>query len=106
MTKRELLQELEAELECKGNVYKLDENKRHCNKNMIQIANKCLRARDEEMADYLTVIKLKYPNIYRTVTTVKLSSAQFTTALGMTTQRDKLLHNTNQRRKERNDEHY
>lgn len=67
MTKCELLQELQTELEAKG-MYKLDEINANCNKSMIQIAINCLRCSDEEMADYLTVIKLKYPNIYRTVT--------------------------------------
>ena len=67
MTKRELMQELAAELEAKQ-INRLDEINSNCNKDTIQNAIDCLRCPDDVMADYLTVIKLKYPNIYRTVT--------------------------------------
>mgnify|MGYP006921813690 CR=1 FL=1 len=30
--------------------------------------DQCLRTADEQMADYLTIIKLAYPNTYRTIT--------------------------------------
>lgn len=39
----------------------------NCKKSTIEDAIKCLEATDEEMNDYLTVVKLKYPNIYKTV---------------------------------------
>ena len=67
MTKSELLKELAAELEAKQ-INRLDEINANCNKDTLQNAIDCLRCSDETMADYLTVIKLKYPNIYRTVT--------------------------------------
>ena len=67
MTKRELMQELTAGLEAKQ-INRLDGINENCNKDTIQNAINCLRCSDETMADYLTVIKLKYPNIYRTVT--------------------------------------
>ena len=67
MTRRELLKELTAELEAKQ-IYRLDDINANCNKDTLQNAIDCLRCSDDVMADYLTVIKLKYPNIYRTVT--------------------------------------
>ena len=67
MTKRELLTELQDALDEK-NMYNLDGINANCDKNTLQNAIDCLRCSDETMDDYLTVIKLKYPNIYRTVT--------------------------------------
>ena len=67
MTKRELMQELTAELEAKQ-MYRLDGINANCSKVEIQNAIDCLRCSDETMADYLTIVKLKYPNIYRAVT--------------------------------------
>lgn len=39
----------------------------NCKKSTIEDAIKCLEATDEEMNDYLTVVKLKYNNIYKKV---------------------------------------
>lgn len=71
MTKKELMKKLDAlllekempkiELMLGG---KVDWN---CNKATIEDAIKCLEATDEEMNDYLTVFKLKYPNSYNTI---------------------------------------
>ena len=71
MTKRELLAQLKAALTEKG-MFKIDGGNgsigANDNKAMIQNAINCLMATDEEMVDYLTVVKLRYPNIYRTIT--------------------------------------
>lgn len=70
MTKRDLLKKMESLLEEKG-MSKIDDLNgkinENCNKSVIESAIKCLEATDEEMNDYLTVIKLKYPNIYKTI---------------------------------------
>lgn len=39
----------------------------NCSKATIEDAIKCLEATDEEMNDYLTVFRLKYPNSYNTI---------------------------------------
>ena len=67
MTKHELLKKLGAELDAKK-MHRLDDINANCNKDELQNAIDCLRCSDETMSDYLTVVKLKYPNIYRTVT--------------------------------------
>ena len=67
MTKNDMLKELQAELD-KAKMYRLDGINANCSKPEIQNAIDCLRCSDETMNDYLTVVKLKYPNIYRTVT--------------------------------------
>ena len=71
MTKRELLDQLHTALNAKG-MYAIDGGNgaitANDNKATIQNAIDCLMATDEEMRDYLTVIKLRYPNIYRTIT--------------------------------------
>lgn len=71
MTKKDLMKRLEEllaekkmpkiELMLGG---KVDWN---CKKSTIEDAIKCLEATDEEMNDYLTVVKLKYPNTYKTI---------------------------------------
>lgn len=67
MTKRELLQAIRVELDAR-HMYSLDGIGANCNKPELQNALDCLRTTDEQMADYLTVIKLKYPGTYRAVT--------------------------------------
>ena len=67
MKKNDMLRELQAELD-KANMQILDGVNANCSKSEIQNAIDCMRCSDEEMGDYLTVVKLKYPNIYRTVT--------------------------------------
>lgn len=70
MTKRELLEKMENLLKEKG-MHKIEtafnriDSK--CNKATIEDAIKCLEATDEEMNDYLTVVKLVYPNTYKTI---------------------------------------
>ncbi len=70
MTKNELLSRLEELLNEKG-MYKIEtafnriDSK--CNKATIESAIKCLEATDEEMNDYLTVIKLAYPGTYNVI---------------------------------------
>lgn len=71
MTKRELLSKLQELLDGKGMSKielmlggRIGEN---CKKSTIEDAIKCLEATDEEMNDYLTVFKLKYPNSYNTI---------------------------------------
>lgn len=71
MTKKELMNKLNGlltekkmpkiELMLGG---KVDWN---CNKATIEDVIKCLEASDDEMNDYLTVFKLKYPNTYNTI---------------------------------------
>lgn len=71
MTKKDLMKRLEELLEEKKMQKielmlggKVDWN---CKKSTIEDAIKCLEATDEEMNDYLTVVKLKYNNIYKKV---------------------------------------
>ena len=70
MTKRELMQELQTELDKKG-MHKIDNGNGaigwNSTKDEITDALYCLRCPDERMQDYLTVIKLAYPNTYRTI---------------------------------------
>ena len=66
MTKRELMQELQIALDEK-NISSLDGINANCAKHEIENAINCLRCPDETMADYLTVVKLKYPGIYNTI---------------------------------------
>lgn len=72
MTKRELIQELQAALSAKGMFDGIDSGNgtitANDNKATIQNAIDCLQTSDETMNDYLTVVKLAYPNIYRTIT--------------------------------------
>ena len=67
MTKNDMLKELQSELD-KAKMYRLDGINSNCSNGEIQNALDCMRCSDEVMNDYLTVVKLKYPNIYRTVT--------------------------------------
>jgi len=71
MTKRELLSQLQAALTAK-NMFAIDGGNgaigANDNKHTIQNAIDCLQTPDETMNEYLTVIKLAYPNIYRTMT--------------------------------------
>lgn len=71
MTKKDLMDRLEELLEQKKMPKiemmlggKIDLN---CKKSTIEDTIKCLEATDEEMNDYLTVIKLKHPNTYKAV---------------------------------------
>ena len=67
MTKRELLEKLQELLKEKG-MRKIETFSgaigRNDNKSTIEDAIKCLESTDEEMNDYLTVFRLKYPNSY------------------------------------------
>lgn len=71
MTKKDLMKRFEELLEEKKMMKvelmlggRIDWN---CKKSTIEDAIKCLEATDEEMNDYLTVVKLKYNNIYKKV---------------------------------------
>lgn len=70
MTKVEMIKRMEELLEEKG-MHKIDAGNGaigyNDNKATIQGAINCLEATDEEMADYLVVFKLKYPNIYQRI---------------------------------------
>lgn len=71
MTKRDLLLQLQIELDKKG-MFAIDGGNgsigANDNKRTIQNAIDCLQTPDEKMIEYLTVIKLAYPNIHRTIT--------------------------------------
>lgn len=70
MTKKELMNRLE-ELLAEKKIYKIETFSGtigwNDNKATIEDAINCLESTDEEMNDYLTVVKLKYPNIYKTI---------------------------------------
>lgn len=70
MKKIDMLRKLNELLEEKG-MKKIDcgngKVTMNDNKNTIQAAIDCLSASDEEMQDYLTVFKLKYPNSYKMI---------------------------------------
>lgn len=71
MTKKDLMNKLEALL-AEKKMYKIETFSGkigwNSNKSTIEGAIKCLEATDEEMNDYLTVFKLKYPNSYISIT--------------------------------------
>lgn len=70
MTKKDLIDKLEALL-AEKKMHKIETFSGKIgwndNKATIEDAIKCLESTDEEMNDYLTIVKLKYPNIYKTV---------------------------------------
>ncbi len=70
MTKKDLMCKLEELLEEKK-MHKIETFSGKIgwnnNKATIEDAIKCLEATDEEMNDYLTVFRLKYPNSYNTI---------------------------------------
>lgn len=66
MTKAELMKKY-IELLAEKKIRSLDGVSANSNKDTILNAIKCLECTDEEMNDYLTVVKLKYPNIHRTI---------------------------------------
>lgn len=71
MTKKDLMKRLE-ELLAEKEMHKIGHPLGgafgwNSNKATLEDAVKCLEATDEEMNDYLIVIKLKYPNIYNVV---------------------------------------
>lgn len=66
MKKRDLIEKLEKLLEEKG-MYRIDGINRNSNKTSIQAAIKCLELTDEELEEYMTVFKLKFPGSYNTI---------------------------------------
>lgn len=66
MTKSELLKELERQIDSKG-MRRVDGIGGNSRKEEIQNAIDCLACSDGLLDDYMTVIKLKYPNIHRTI---------------------------------------
>ena len=65
MTKNELMKEYTRLTEEKG--IRLDGINYNCNKSEIENAICCLACCDSILEEYLIVIKLKYPNIYKTI---------------------------------------
>lgn len=65
MTKSEMLREY-REL-CEEKRVRLDGIYDNSNKRDIQNAIDCLKCSDDDMGDYLTVIKLKYPSMHRAI---------------------------------------
>ena len=61
MSKREMLIKINELLKEK-NIYSLDGINANSNKSTLQNAIDCLECGDETLNDYLTVLKLKYPN--------------------------------------------
>ena len=66
MTKRELMARLNELIEEKG-MHRLDGVNWSSNKSEIENAIKCMECSDEQMDEYLIVIKLKYPATYQTI---------------------------------------
>ena len=67
MTKHELLKEYSAL--CEAKKVRIDGIYNNSNKSDIQNAIDCLKCPDTELDDYLTVIKLKFPNTHSKITT-------------------------------------
>lgn len=67
MKKIELFKEYERLCKEKTGLLRLDGVNWNSNKNTIKNAIDCLSASDSEMNDYLTIIKLAYPNTYKTI---------------------------------------
>lgn len=71
MKKHEMLDHMETLLKSKG-MSRIDGGNGKIGINdtkaSIQNAIDCLETSDEQMRDYLTIIKVKYPNTYRTIT--------------------------------------
>jgi hypothetical protein len=65
MTKKELLKEYHNLCSTKKVI--LDGIYDNSNKDTIQNAIDCLKCPDETLDEYMTVIKLKYPNTHRTI---------------------------------------
>lgn len=66
MTKRELLQQYSTLCDT-HQIYRLDGIGENSRKDEIQNAIDCLSCPDETLNDYMTVVKLKYPNTHRTI---------------------------------------
>ena len=66
MKKRDLIERLEKLLEEKG-MYRIDGVNPNSNKASIQAAIKCLELTDEELDEYMTVFKLKFPGSYNAI---------------------------------------
>lgn len=66
MTKKDLMDRLEELLEEKG-MRKADGVNWNSTKASIQSAVKCLELSDEQLDEYMTVFKLKYPNSYNVI---------------------------------------
>jgi hypothetical protein len=65
ITKRDLM--LEYNSLCDKMKMRIDGIYNNCNKDTIQNAIDCLKCDDKTLDDYMTVIKLKYPNTHRTI---------------------------------------
>ena len=67
MTRRDMWDEYQRLLSANG-MTRIDGITTNTAKPELESAIQCLKATDGELDDYLTVFKLKYPNMYRTVT--------------------------------------
>jgi len=65
MTKSELLREYNAL--CGGKQMRIDGVSGNSNKAEIENAIACLKCPDETLADYATVVRLKYPNTWAAI---------------------------------------
>lgn len=66
MTKVELFKEYQNLLEQKG-MRKIDDINFNCNKSTIEFAINCLKCSDEQLDEYLIIVKEKYPNAYKVI---------------------------------------
>lgn len=67
MTKAEMMKKFEKLKEEKG-MSRVDGINWNSNKKEMQNAIECLECEDAKLDDYMTVVKLVYPNIYKAVT--------------------------------------
>ena len=67
MTKNELLNEYRTLCNKKGLFSELDGINGNSRKDDIENAIDCLKCSDEKLDEYLTIIKLKFPNTYNTI---------------------------------------
>ena len=66
MTKSELMEIYNTLLAIKG-FRKIDGITRNSNKKTLENAIECLECADSKLDEYAIVVKLKYPNIFRTI---------------------------------------
>ena len=66
MTKSELMERYNTLLAIKG-FRKIDGITQNSNKKSLENAIECLECTDSKLNEYATVVKIKYPNIFRTI---------------------------------------
>lgn len=72
MTKAELMKKYHELLDVKG-LNSLDGITSNSNKADIENAINCLECTDEQLDEYAIIIKLKYPNTFKTITENKIN---------------------------------